>query len=322
MNVTAFGFHRDRKWMFSGSEDGTIKIWDPRCAWRAARLPRSGHLTVARGRTSGYQRDYQSKAPINTVVLHPNQVNLLSAPVRAGAGLAAHRPPQAELISGDEDGHMYVWDLTANQCKYDVVRGLPLAPRAIAWLGGSQSARVKCRYRTRTARCLSAPLPSPRTLPWSSRPTVAGAPRLCGPPQHRPRLNGRHAAWCTRGGWTAIPLCRCRKSRPTGRTSSSVCSLPTPSQRASSCALRIAYQSVQVPCHHVCGQDHQAVESRSGGRRIQARPHAQCAFGLPPPSPHAHRASHTCAAAHAGSQALGVGLRLLGRLSIPRHRCE
>lgn len=54
-NVTAVGFQRDRKWMFSGSEDGTVKIWDTRAG-------------------GGYQRDYQSKAPINTVVLHPNQV--------------------------------------------------------------------------------------------------------------------------------------------------------------------------------------------------------------------------------------------------------
>lgn len=26
-NVTAVGFQKDRKWMFSGSEDGTVKIW-------------------------------------------------------------------------------------------------------------------------------------------------------------------------------------------------------------------------------------------------------------------------------------------------------
>ncbi len=26
-NVTAVGFQKDRKWMFTGSEDGSIKIW-------------------------------------------------------------------------------------------------------------------------------------------------------------------------------------------------------------------------------------------------------------------------------------------------------
>lgn len=30
-NVTAVGFQKDGKWMYTGSEDGTIKIWDLRC---------------------------------------------------------------------------------------------------------------------------------------------------------------------------------------------------------------------------------------------------------------------------------------------------
>lgn len=47
----------------AASEDGTIKIWDLRAP--------------------GCQRSYDAGAPINSVVLHPNQ---------------------AELISGDQDG--------------------------------------------------------------------------------------------------------------------------------------------------------------------------------------------------------------------------
>ena len=29
-NVTSLGFQKDRKWMYTGSEDGSIKIWDVR----------------------------------------------------------------------------------------------------------------------------------------------------------------------------------------------------------------------------------------------------------------------------------------------------
>ncbi|KAF8048392.1 hypothetical protein N665_2532s0007 [Sinapis alba] len=47
-NVTAVGFHSDGNSMYSGSEDGTLRIWDI------------------------------SVTPINTVVLHPNQIELIS----------------------------------------------------------------------------------------------------------------------------------------------------------------------------------------------------------------------------------------------------
>jgi len=89
-NVTAVGFQKDRKWMFTGSEDGTVKIWDVRAP--------------------GYQRDYQSKAAINSVVLHPNQ---------------------GEIIAGDEEGNIRIWDLTANQCSYELVPDGKTAVRSI-----------------------------------------------------------------------------------------------------------------------------------------------------------------------------------------------
>eukprot|EP00954_Amorphochlora_amoebiformis_P024246 1365185-Amorphochlora_amoeboformis.AAC.1 len=96
-NVTAVGFQKDRKWLFTGSEDGTLKIWDMR-------------------QRSGFQRSYPSKAAINTAVLHPNQ---------------------GEIISGDEDGNIRVWDLTANACSYELVpdgkcaiRSITIAPDA------------------------------------------------------------------------------------------------------------------------------------------------------------------------------------------------
>nr|AFK40781.1 unknown [Medicago truncatula] len=57
-NVMAVGFQCDGNWMYSGSEDGTVKIWDLRAP--------------------GCQREYESRAAVNTVVLHPNQTELIS----------------------------------------------------------------------------------------------------------------------------------------------------------------------------------------------------------------------------------------------------
>jgi len=56
-NVVAVGFQKDLKWLYSGSEDGTVKVWDTR--------------------SSKAIRSYDCGTPVNTVALHPNQVLLL-----------------------------------------------------------------------------------------------------------------------------------------------------------------------------------------------------------------------------------------------------
>lgn len=57
-NVTSVGFQKNRKWVYTGSEDGSIKIWDVR--------------------SKSYQRDYKGASPVNSVALHPNQGELIS----------------------------------------------------------------------------------------------------------------------------------------------------------------------------------------------------------------------------------------------------
>jgi len=90
-NVTAVGFQFETKWMFSGSEDQTIKIWDLRAP--------------------GCQRNFDCSGSVNTVVLHPNQ---------------------SELISGDQNGNIRVWDLGMNACSRELVPDGETAIRSIA----------------------------------------------------------------------------------------------------------------------------------------------------------------------------------------------
>ncbi|KAJ3055222.1 TOR complex subunit lst8 [Rhizophlyctis rosea] len=79
-NVTAVAFQSAGRWIVTGSEDGTIKIWDVRAP--------------------GIQRDYELKAPVNDVIIHPNQ---------------------GELISCDQNGAIKVWDLGENTCTHELL---------------------------------------------------------------------------------------------------------------------------------------------------------------------------------------------------------
>lgn len=78
--MTAVAFQNNSKWVVTGSEDGTIKVWDMRAP--------------------GPQRDYAQKGPVNDVIIHPNQ---------------------GELISCDQNGSIKIWDLTGNACTHELV---------------------------------------------------------------------------------------------------------------------------------------------------------------------------------------------------------
>lgn len=66
--------------MVTSSEDGTVKVWDTR--------------------TGSLQRNYVHKIPVNDVVIHPNQ---------------------GELISGDRAGIVRVWDLGESVCTHQLI---------------------------------------------------------------------------------------------------------------------------------------------------------------------------------------------------------
>lgn len=86
-NVTSVAFQIDTRWLTTSSEDGTVKVWDVRAP--------------------SVQRSYRHDAPVNEVVIHPNQ---------------------GELISADRNGTVKVWDLAENKCTHELTPepGTPL----------------------------------------------------------------------------------------------------------------------------------------------------------------------------------------------------
>ena len=62
-------------------------------------------------RAPGCPREYESGCPINSVSLHPNQ---------------------GELVSGDRDGNIRVWDLRQNACSAELVPDGTKAIRSVS----------------------------------------------------------------------------------------------------------------------------------------------------------------------------------------------
>jgi len=107
-NVMTVGFQKDGKWLYSCSEDSSIRIWDTRAPT--------------------CQRTYYCQVGVNSVALHPNQM---------------------ELISGDQGGNIKVWDLTANAMReqsspplLSPVRAVSIASNASIMTAGSHSGRL------------------------------------------------------------------------------------------------------------------------------------------------------------------------------------
>ncbi|KAM0792009.1 hypothetical protein ACM66B_007120 [Microbotryomycetes sp. NB124-2] len=112
-NVTSLAWHAEGKWLVSGSEDGTVKIWDIR--------------------TATPQRNYAHFSPVNDVALHSNQGELISCDQNGaikiwdlGADCCSHDLLPEEdvpmrsvsiasdgstLVAGNHKGIVYVWNI-------------------------------------------------------------------------------------------------------------------------------------------------------------------------------------------------------------------
>lgn len=97
-NVIAAGFEANARWLYTGSEDGTMRVWDARSQKCQLCYENAGVF---------------DRTPIHSVDLHPNQV---------------------ELIAGDSQGKVLLWDLTANRARRTLipVEGVPVRSVCIA----------------------------------------------------------------------------------------------------------------------------------------------------------------------------------------------
>ncbi|EWM28213.1 WD40 repeat containing protein [Nannochloropsis gaditana] len=106
-NVMAVGFQQDGKWLYTASEDGTVKLWDTRASGCQRTLENSTATSSSSsgggggaGGASGSGHHHTSMVAVNSVVLHPNQ---------------------AELVTGDQEGRVRVWDLGSNRCVHETL---------------------------------------------------------------------------------------------------------------------------------------------------------------------------------------------------------
>ena len=93
--------------MVTSSEDGTVKIWETR--------------------TGTVQRSYSHGHPVNDVVIHPNQ---------------------GEIISCDRGGSVRIWDLAENNCSHQLIPedDIPVASVTVATDGSTLCAGTNSVY--------------------------------------------------------------------------------------------------------------------------------------------------------------------------------
>lgn len=101
-NVTAVGFEATYRWLFSGSEDGTLRIWDRRA--------------------QKCQMTYENAGQLEMIAI--NAMDVL--------------PSQVEFLAGDAEGKLLLFDLMVNKVRktFTVGEGIPIGSLSVAPSGG------------------------------------------------------------------------------------------------------------------------------------------------------------------------------------------
>lgn len=67
----ALGFYKDGRWLYSGGDEGSVRLWDMR-SHGFSKLFLS-HLNSI-SRSPGSAKEYEAKEPVAAMCIHPNQV--------------------------------------------------------------------------------------------------------------------------------------------------------------------------------------------------------------------------------------------------------
>lgn len=117
-NVTSVGFQREGRWLWSAGDDGTVRLWDVRSPVSQRELKNTPRLRVTDGGRTMHLPDSavyfmrrDIPVPIHSAVLHPNQV---------------------ECLTADDGGVVALWDLAKQSVTRCFLSGSRSAVKTVA----------------------------------------------------------------------------------------------------------------------------------------------------------------------------------------------